>query len=894
MSLPSPRATGSSGIASSSASLGDLRWHRAVCRLICTRSVPGRVPPAIVSLQAIVKHVSSALAGAEGGVNPERVLFHVSGKRFSYRPLQNDALELCVLFCRASSQYVQRWVAELEAYCRDPAHKANFAVAEVAELRGRTYADLESELQLDPTAGEVCLDFLVPVPFKPPSRRERTHLDKEQFIRLLEQRFSGLFGRPVRYLPGEDDFFLLPYYWKYTEIRHPSLSQPGTTQYIKGCFGPLYVKGSYRNLVPLLVLGAELHTGAKKPYAQGYYVLRQPGPPYFARFFPSRKSLVTVIQDVRERYDQEPSKPERGMELVADDEQLADELYRQLSNDEYVPGPSTAYVIEKKGSGKRTLEQFTLRDLIVHQYLLRTIEGPFDRFFEEGSVGYRKGMSRERAAQMIQAAVADRYAYVLESDISDFFPSVDLDRLSQLLDRFVPQQDTLLKRLLEKCIRSGYLLDGTLHQRTQGLAQGSPLSPILANLYLDAFDEYFAARGVKLVRYADDFIILTRTGEEAERMVGVAKEVLGELGLALKREKTAIKSVQEGFEFLGITFSRTDIRVAPEEELRRFKKPLYITEPYLFLSLNGEAITILKNGVPLETIPLRRLSEIMVLERVSLSSALLKRLVEANIPLTLTLGSGYYITTVKPDSKQYYSLVSEHGARYGRLSPAEVLALAKEIAAIKVRNAVSLFRQKYIAGNNRLIAELGEAAGRIEQAADIHEVRGLEGAAARKAYQGLNTLIDDPHFHLRRRERSKPDRINSLLNFGYYLLYARINATVRAVGLNPYLGFLHAPEDSYESLVADIQELFRARIDRFLVRLINLKIVGRNDFLETERGAYLTSDAKRRFLHHFELELHKRSGKENLSLLEWLYYQVIVFRKWARGEGSLTFYRWEV
>jgi hypothetical protein len=71
------------------------------------------------------------------------------------------------------------------------------------------------------------------------------------------------------------------------------------------------------------------------------------------------------------------------------------------------------------------------------------------------------------------------------------------------------------------------------------------------------------------------------------------------------------------------------------------------------------------------------------------------------------------------------------------------------------------------------------------------------------------------------------------------LLFSRINATVRTVGLNPYLGFLHSPQDNYESLVCDIEELFRARIDRFIIRLTNLKVVKRDDFVEAERGLYL-------------------------------------------------------
>jgi group II intron reverse transcriptase/maturase/CRISPR-associated endonuclease Cas1 len=876
------------------AAIADLRWYRAVVRLRTIRSVPGKTPPAFLAMQAIVKRVSTMFAAESNGTTNPSLIFHLINKRFSYKARQEDLLDLSLLFFNADSAGISRWLEHLQHYLTDAVHQTNFQLVDTLDFCERSYANLKTELLHVESSGELCLDFLMPVPFKPAKERDRTYIDTEQFVKLFDLRFSKLFGKEIRYTSCEDNFSILSNYWKYTEIPHKSLSQPGTTQYIKGCFGPLYIKGLFKDFLPYLILGSELHAGSKLSYGQGYYILRQPSPPYFSRFFPNKKALMTVIEEVRERYDSALEKPEQAEHRITNDEQFAEDLLFQLTHDQYVPAPSTAFIIQKKDGGERMLEQLSIRDLIVHQYLLKTIADPLDRLFEESSIGYRKGFSRQRAAQMVQQALAEGYQYVMESDISDFFPSVDLHQLSRLIDASIPENDTLIKQLLNKCIRTGYILNGTFHERTRGLAQGSPLSPILANLYLDSFDEHLASLDVKVIRYADDLIILTRTREEAERAFTEAESFLGGLGLRLKREKTAIKPIAEGFQFLGMTFTRTETQVTPEEELKRFKKPLYITEPYLFLSLNGEAITVLKNGTPLETIPLRRLSEVIVMEKVAFSSGLLKQCVEQNIPLTITLGSGYYITTIKPDSKQYYNLAYEHANKFYQMSDTEVLSIAKEFAAIKLQNAMSLFRQKYTAGNNRLINQLEDAVRRIYQAADIHTVRGIEGASARNVYQGLNTLIDDPAFHLRKRDRTKPDRINSLLNFGYYLLYSRINATIRAVGLNPYLGFLHAAEDSYESLVADIQELFRARVDRFLIRLLNLKIITKNDFTETERGTYLTPEGKRKFLHHFEVDITRPSGKEQMSLLDWLYYQVIVFKKWVRQQGSLTFYRWEV
>ena len=110
------------------------------------------------------------------------------------------------------------------------------------------------------------------------------------------------------------------------------------------------------------------------------------------------------------------------------------------------------------------------------------------------------------------------------------------------------------------------------------------------------------------------------------------------------------------------------------------------------------------------------------------------------------------------------------------------------------------------------------------------------------------------------------------------------------MGLNPYLGFLHSPHDRFESLVADLQEPFRALIDRIIIKCINLRIITSDDFEQSERGAFLTREAKKRFLEHYERELCRPAPQR--PLLEHLYHQVLVVKHWATEGSSLTFYRW--
>lgn len=856
----------------------------------------------------------------EGKAREPLIIFHTRGRRHSLKMREYDKVFLEICFFRKGRAYVRQWRDAFQAYLSDPVTGRNFDIVALGDVEERNFGQLAGEMDVRHTEGELCLEFLTPFPFTPEKGKARTYLAKTAFVRSLEKRFSRLFGREIVYRSQNDRFSVLPYYWNYTEIRHASLSQPGQTQYINGCVGKFYIKGCFRDLLPFLLLGSEVHAGAKLSNSQGYYLLHKEPPGYFQPFFPNKKVIVSVIRDVINRYDQALQALSETEKYPFEENQYAEHLFQLIVSDTYLPTPNVAFTIRKKSGVDRVVEQLSFRDLIMQQYLLKVISTVFDRFFEPESIGFRKGVSRQRSVGMVQDAIAEGYQYVIESDIEDFFPSVDLAILGGLLDHYLPQSDVCLKTTLLKLIRTGFVLNGTHYERRKGLAQGSPLSPILANLYLDSFDEQIrqwgllsphedagaqgdaqrtavnkaVSRGVRLVRYADDFIILTRTKEEAEDVLSDTEAYLSSLGLKIKKEKTAIRSLRDGFHFLGIRFERSAALVESDEDVKLLRKPLYIVEPYLFLSLNGDAVDLCKNRKVVETIPLRRISEIMVMEKTVFSTALLRKCTEDNIPLTIALGTGYYITTVKPDSKKYYDVSYEHGRKYSSLSETEVLCIAKEFAAGKIENYLSLFRQRFRKEQHRFLDELEGVVRQMHQAGDVAQVRGLEGAAAKKIYQQLNNFLDDDAFSLQKRDRRNPDRMNSLLNFGYYLLFSRINATVRAVGLNPYLGFLHSPQDNYESLVCDIEELFRARIDRFIIRMINLKVLGRDDFVETERGQYLKKEAVKKFIGQFAAEMEKKGAQGALPLKEDIYVQTVVLKKWALEHGSLSFYRWKI
>ena len=871
--------------------LGDLRWHRISAEIAWSKPSSFLRGHPLSVFESAVKAVTSRLYGNSLPA-PECVpFFHARGRGQSMKFSTGDRLILDFLLVRQDEGLAGEWRRLLEEYFSVPENARTIHVVALGPLERRGLEDLRSEVPISETRGEVCLEFLVPFPFSAEKERDRTYIGKRAFISSFEKRFSRLFGRPLSYASARDDFAILPYYWNYTEIRHDSHSQPGEVQLVKGCVGKFYIKGEYGDFLPFLLLGSELHGGGKLSNSQGYYLFHPRSLPFFDSFFPGQTGAVAATRAAIERYDQALAALSKSEHYPFDEKVFAKALASDIASGEYRPAPSTAFRIKKTGGRERIIEQLPFRDLIACQYLLTTVYSFFDRFFEPESIGFRKGISRQRAVEIINQAVAEGFSHVIESDIEDFFPSIDHGKLLQLLDFYLPSQDSKIRRLFQSLLANGFVLDGVLHERVHGLAQGNPLSPLLANLYLDSFDEEIKSFDSKLVRYADDFVILCRSRADAEALLAHSGSFLDTLGLKLSKDKTAIKPIEEGFQFLGIRFGSETAEPDPEEG-KSLKKPLYITEPYLFLSLENDAVEVVQHGKLLESIPLRRVSEIMVMEKTVFSTALVRKCVEGNIPMSITLNNGYYVTTIKPDSKRFFAVSAEHARRYEQLSATEVLCVAKEFAAGKIAGYRTLFRQRYLRQQNLFIHELDGYIARIHEAGDIQQVRGLEGLCARLVYPKLNLLINEPLFHIKSRERKQPDPINSLLNFGYYLLFSRLNATVRSAGLNPYLGFLHSPNDDYESLVCDIEELFRARIDRFIIRLLNLKIITHEDFTEGERGFRLNRDAVKKFLAHFEAELDRKPKGQGLPLKDHFYVQVSVFKRWLLENRSLTFYNW--
>ena len=237
-------------------------------------------------------------------------------------------------------------------------------------------------------------------------------------------------------------------------------------------------------------------------------------------------------------------------EFVGDTRRHLDGLARQLADDSYRPGPLRRYGLPKAGGGIRRLAVPCVRDRVVQSAVAHGLATAFDDTMSEASFAYRRGLSVEHAGALVMFHCLRGFRWAVDGDIERFFDSVPHAGIAHMLKELGVCERTvgLVGLWLSGCSRNG-----------RGLPQGAPVSPVLANLYLAPFDKAVETRRVKLVRYADDFLLLTRSKREAGRARAGAEKALAALGLRLNDRKTRIANLRRGVTFLGLDITSSKI-----------------------------------------------------------------------------------------------------------------------------------------------------------------------------------------------------------------------------------------------------------------------------------------------------------------------------------------------
>lgn len=297
--------------------------------------------------------------------------------------------------------------------------------------------------------------------------------------------------------------------------------------------------------------------------------------------------------------------------------------------------------------------------------------------------------------------------------------------------------------------------------------------------------------------------------------------------------------------------------------MKKLLNTLYITTPNIYLTLKGETVVVTADEQELGRIPLHNLEGICTFGYAGASPKLMHACAEKNIALTFLDARGKFLARIIGESKGNVVL---RKTQY-RVSDAETESakIARNFIFAKIANQKWLLERATrdnpmridVPAFKRVSQKLSEDLPKILGCDDLELLRGLEGQAASAYFQLFDQMIlqQKEVFYFKNRNRRPPmDNVNALLSLSYTLLAKDVAAALEAVGLDAYVGFLHRDRPGRASLALDVMEELRAVVaDRFVLKLVNKKMVTSKDFVQKENGAViLTDEGRKKFLQAWQ------------------------------------------
>lgn len=331
--------------------------------------------------------------------------------------------------------------------------------------------------------------------------------------------------------------------------------------------------------------------------------------------------------------------------------------------------------------------------------------------------------------------------------------------------------------------------------------------------------------------------------------------------------------------------------------MRKLLNTLYVSTPLSYLTKDGDNLLVRVEGVELFRIPIRNIEEVVMFSQLGASPGAMKLCIDHNVGVTFLSPFGKYIASLDAGARGNVLL---RRTQY-RIAdnPEEAGALAQRFVGGKIVNQQKVLNRfirdyrpegavadKFSEGKEFTKQTLKE----LQKITDVSSIMGIEGSIAQRYFELFPHLVLNQDFSFCDRNRRPPtDPINAMLSFFYTLLSSSCRAALQTVGLDPYVGFLHADRPGRSSLALDLMEEFRAYlVDRFVLSTINNRQVSPKDFVwHGEKGIFMTDNCKKKLLTAWQRR--KRDEIKHPYLLERTplgllpYIQALLLAKYIRG-----------
>ncbi len=823
--------------------LAPLTWSRLTISLRNTKNRYVREHPLSI-FQAIFN-----FSAREAGIDKQSFLFHLHGEILPNTIKKNKEYLLDIVFpADKNGSQVAAFLGGISRHLHKPG--GNFILTNHSEPELRNLERLCNEYSTEEAPRELCLHFHTPLSFPLTEKKQRWYITVKTLLDLFSKRIQRLFNISIaNVLPSPAKFELLPWYLEYREIHHKSQSSKGV-EYISGGIGPLYIRGDLKSIMPLLLLCSELHIGRKLSGGRGFYRI-VPLNSYFDKIFSSPPALDKKLHELYELSDS------------------ALELKNLLEQKKTNPTALVSAHPPINDPDAKLLSQLLMGYLLF---------APAAR--QKQVSRCRQIRSREVARRMIAEWLRAGNRNLVEIKIVPLRKEIGTEKLLNVVTALVPKADSRFLAMF-----TDYFAD--IDPGSDEIQSESLLSSFLVDSYCTSIGLLLSRLSHNFIRYGGDYLLLAKDDREQSEIVRECIAILKELGMDEPEKCIVTSPLTRG---LPEPHPMTEKCAETLAEKAALRKTVFIRPGSGRIGIDHNSLTVKRGKEKLARLPLKRVGEVIIFGSNSLSTRMIEKCGREAIPITFCSSAGAFINSIHPQSRAKYFLATNHHLRFESMNTEERDRVAEKIVYAKLYNYASWLNDIRGPGLSQAVAHINSCLTRMN-GKNVAAVLGYEGEAARYLFPLINGMVKEKKFQSSKRTRKKTDMYNSLLNFVSFMLFSRINVLLRTAGLNPYLGFLHSSRDHYESLVADLQELFRARMDRLVVRIINLKIIQPDDFTFTgQSGSRLNSKAVGKVMESFEQELATKRAGDDAPLQDLVQGQILSIRHWVDGAKEPVFY----
>ena len=541
-------------------------------------------------------------------------------------------------------------------------------------------------------------------------------------------------------------------------------------------------------------------------------------------------------------------------------------IRQEIENNKYQPeNIILKEIINYKGK-RRLVSILNIKDKFISKLLLEVLEKYIAPDFSENSFAYQKGKGTTQAILKIKKLVEEGNEIVGKIDIKDYFDTINHEKLLKMM------QDVKIERrvieLINKFIKCKVDYQYSTYTKTQGIIQGSPLSAILSNIYLDSFDKELDKLNIKYIRYCDDINIFGKDKKEVYSTIKfIEKRLKEQYLLNINHNKTEITNVFYtkflGYKLIKNKFGVEIVKISKEVQytnrwrtnsLEKINNEYHIVNEGI---LSQSDYTILfENKNKKVYIPIEATKILNIYSNIIINSNFFNLMNSKNIIVNLFDKHNRYIGKFIPNNtRKSCLLLLKQVEIYNDYN--KRMNMAKDILSSEIYNLKS--NLKYY--NRRYNHDIKEKIKLIEKAEkEINLIKEHEKLLLCEArikgiyYSCFNEILQNEKFKFIKRSKRPPqDPINALISFGNTLLYNYIAKEIYKTKLDIRIAYLHSSNNRYESLNLDLADIFKPIIvDKMIFKLINKKIINDNlHFENINGGVYLTGEGKNIVINEF-------------------------------------------